>query len=99
MTDALVLVRYEDVLRPEALRWPTWREGQMRKVTAGLDWFEHHADTLGRSLDLPQIALGCFLGYADFRFPDLGWRETHPRLANWYSLIVTRPSFTETAPG
>lgn len=99
MTDALVLVRYEDVLRPQALRWQAWREGQLRKVTAGLDWFEHHVDTLGRGIDLPQMALGCCLGYADFRFPDLGWRDAHPRLANWYALVVTRPSFTETAPG
>lgn len=98
MTDALVLVRYEDVLRPADKRWADWRDGQMRKVDAGLAWFEQHTDALGRQVDLAQIALGCCLGYADFRFPELGWAARHPRLAHWYAGIAARPSFADTAP-
>jgi glutathione S-transferase len=99
MTDAIVLVRYEDVLRPEAMRSAQWRDGQLRKVQAGLDWFEAHPASLHGSLDLAQIALACFLGYADFRYPDLGWREARPQLAAWYDLgILPRPSFRETMP-
>lgn len=98
MADALVLLRYENVLRPEALRWQDWCDGQLRKVHAGLAWFEQHADTLNHGIDLPQIALGCLLGYADFRFPQLGWQQAHPRLAAWYARIATRASFVDTAP-
>lgn len=98
MTDALVLVRYENALRPAPLRWQDWTDGQMRKVAAGLAWFEQHADTLQQGLDLPQIALGCLLGYADFRFPELGWRAAHPRIDGWYQRVAARPSFVETAP-
>lgn len=99
MTDAIVLVRYEDALRPEEKRWAQWRDGQLRKVQAGLDWFEAHAATLHGSLDLAQIALGCFLGYADFRYPDIGWRNERPQLTAWYDLgILQRASFRETSP-
>ena len=32
IADAAILCRYENVLRPEALRWPDWTQGQMKKI-------------------------------------------------------------------
>jgi glutathione S-transferase len=38
------------------------------------------------------------LGYLDFRFPDDGWRNRHPKLAAWYKEIVQLPSMQATKP-
>jgi glutathione S-transferase len=96
MCDAAVLLRYETVARPEALRWPTWVDDQWDRVAAGLDWFEKHPPA--GPLDLGSITLGCALGYLDFRYADQPWRDTHPRLAAWFANVSTRPSFADTVP-
>ena len=42
--------------------------------------------------------IACALGYLDFRFPLLNWREAHPNLAKLQEKLLQRPSFTETQP-
>jgi glutathione S-transferase len=98
MTDAIILVRYETALRPEALRWADWSAGQTRKFEEGLAQFEATADRLDGPLDLAQIALACALAYTDARFPDLGWRARAPAVARWHAEIERRPHFVATAP-
>jgi glutathione S-transferase len=44
------------------------------------------------------IAVACALGYLDFRFPELGWREGRPRLAAFDAAMVARPSMQASAP-
>lgn len=95
--DAGVLLRYEAVLRPEALRWADWEQGQWSKITSSLDalsatWLP----TLQNSLNIGVIAVGCALGYLDFRFPSFDWRASHPELAHWYSAFEKRPSMQAT---
>jgi glutathione S-transferase len=94
--DAAVGTRYETVLRPEALRWPDWVDGQMNKVRRSLDLLEHEA--LGDSVDIGTISVACALGYLDFRYPDEGWRNSRPRLAAWFEVFSQRPSMSETRP-
>ena len=36
MLDAALLARYEDVTRPEAIRWKEWRAGQLDKIATSL---------------------------------------------------------------
>ncbi len=96
--EAAVLVRYENALRPEELRWQTWIDDQLDKVGNGLDWFEAHDDTRAGPLNIAQLALGCALGYLDFRFEGYDWRARCPGLKAWYAEIAQRPSFTETRP-
>jgi len=98
MCEAAVLLRYETWLRPEEVRWPTWVEDQWGKIWNGLDWFEANAETLEGPVSLPYIALGCFLGYSDFRFPEEDWRARYPRLDGWYAHVSRRDSFTATDP-
>jgi glutathione S-transferase len=98
MTDAVILVRYETALRPEALRWSDWTAGQWRKFDEGLAWFEANAGVLDGPLDLAQIALACGLAYTDARFPDLGWRTRSPRVAAWHAHIEALPVFGATRP-
>jgi glutathione S-transferase len=96
--DAALLARYENVLRPEALRWPEWYEGQMRKVANALDAAERDAATLPGTFDIGQVTLACALGYLDFRYPTLPWRDGRPALAAWFLAAAKRPSVAQTMP-
>jgi glutathione S-transferase len=95
--DAAILTRYE-LLRPEAIRWSDWTDGQMAKVRGGLAALEAEADKFGSTVDIGTITIGCALGYLDFRFGDLGWRKTCPKLAKWYEGFSARPSMKATVP-
>ena len=79
-------------MRPESLRWSDWIGGQMEKVASGLDEFERRAADLEGRVDLGTIALGCALGYLDFRFASLGWRAEHPLIDRWLEPFARRES-------
>jgi glutathione S-transferase len=96
--DAAVLARYENAARPAPLRWEAWTGGQLEKVTCGLAEFERHADRWGARIDLGTIAAGCALGYLDFRYAALGWRERYPAAAAWFGQFAARESMAATRP-
>jgi glutathione S-transferase len=98
MMDAAILTRYETVARPESLRWNDWITGQLAKVHSGLEQFEQRALALAGRVDIGTITLGCALGYLDFRFAALPWRDHHPGLARWYAEMAKRESFAATQP-
>jgi len=97
--DAAVNIRYEIVLRPEKLRWAEWRQGQMQKIYRSLDELEQDTDLLDGVVDIGVIAVGCALGYLDFRFPKKAWRESRPALTVWYKQFASRSSMQATPPG
>lgn len=97
--DAALLMVYEGRLRPEALRFAPWVEGQWAKVDRTLDaletrWMAH----LEGPLDAGQIAVGCALGYLDFRHDARGWRTGRPGLAAWAARFAGRASMQATLP-
>ncbi|MEX5727791.1 glutathione S-transferase [Rhodovulum iodosum] len=99
MMDAAVLMIYETRSRPESKRSPDWVEAQWDKISrslATLDgrWMAY----LAGPVDIGQIALGCALGYLDFRHGTRDWRTGHDRLASWYADFVQRPSMVATTP-
>lgn len=94
LLDASLLARYEDVARPEALRWPDWRRGQLDKVASSLAALEAGTPVLDQRVHIGTLATGCALGYLDLRFPELAWRNTHPQLAAWWAAFGQRPSMT-----
>lgn len=96
MLDAALLARYEDVARPEPLRWAEWRAAQLDKSRTALAHLEPQADALHGRVDLASIALGCALWYLDFRFADFDWRADHPGVARWYADFAQRPSMQAT---
>jgi glutathione S-transferase len=98
MMEAAVLVRYETFARPEPLRWKGWIDGQLDKVTCGLAELEQRAGTLAERVDVGTIAIGCALGYLDFRFGSLGWRTSAPQTAAWYARFGERESMVGTRP-
>jgi glutathione S-transferase len=101
IVDAAVLVRMEQRRKP-AQRSPEWSERQMGKVRAGLAAMNAElADKpwcAGNSYTVADIAVGVCLGWLDFRFPDLGWRNEHANLARALAKLSERPSFAETVP-
>ena len=97
ISDAAILVRFENWLRPEERRWELWIDGQMRKVRGGLDALEQEADSLSADpLTIGQIAIACAIGYFDFRYESERWRDSRPKLAAWYDAFAQRPSMLAT---
>jgi glutathione S-transferase-like protein len=93
--DALILCRYETVW-PEDRRWSGWTDGQMRRAHLGLAAVE--GEDLSGPRTIGYITIGCMLGYLDFRFPNDGWRQRHPKLAGWYKEFAELAAMKATQP-
>ncbi|QDX81231.1 glutathione S-transferase [Denitratisoma sp. DHT3] len=53
---------------------------------------------MGTHFGMADVAVGCALGYLDFRFPQIDWRASHPVLHKLFDKLMQRPSFQETVP-
>ena len=47
---------------------------------------------------LADIAVGACLGWLDFRYPKLAWRDDRPDLERLAAKLADRPSFADTVP-
>ena len=100
--DAGLLVRYES-LRPKKEQGKVWAQKQTAKLTRGLAMIAAElADKPwcnGDRYSLADIAVGCCLGWVEFRKPgDVEWRGQYPNLARHYDKLMERPAFADTAP-
>ena len=88
--------------RPAKEQSADWIARQKDKIARSLAFMaESLGDKpfcMGTHISVADIALGTSLGYLDFRFPGIGWRQEHPTLAKLYDKLMLRPSFAETAP-
>jgi glutathione S-transferase len=98
LQDAALLGRYEVALRPEPLRWPEWSAGQGRKVSRAIAALEADLPRLKDGAPLNAMCAASALGYADFRFPELGWRTQHPALGDFFDAYAKRPEMVWTHP-
>jgi glutathione S-transferase len=98
LMDAAILLRYEQTLRPEALRWAEWVAAQQSKLIGALDAMEADAPGFGDGFDIGHVATACAVGYLDLRFPQVAWREGRARLAAWFTRVSERPSLIATFP-
>jgi len=97
--EAAVLMVYEGRVRPEEVRYAPWVEAQWTKaMTAVRAVNDRWLDQLDGPLDMAQIAVGCALGYLDFRHGARDWREAAPDLADWYASFEQRPAMVATRP-
>jgi glutathione S-transferase len=93
--DAAVACRYEST-QPEAKRNADHIARCMATIRAGLDALERVA--FSEPPTIGEITVGCALGYLDFRYGDLGWRDAHSKLASWHAKFSQYPSMLATAP-
>jgi len=104
IVDACLLARLEQTWsgRGEGQRSPAWIERQMKKVDAGVIAMAHGLGekpfAAGIHFSLADIAIGCALGYLDFRFAHIDWRTPHPNLARLAAKLAQRQSFADTLP-
>jgi len=99
MLDSALSIVYETRFRDEALQNATWLDAQWSKVQNGLSalndkWLSH----LNGPVHMGHIAVGCALGYLDFRLDHRNWRQGNDALAAWYETFRQRPAMVKTEP-
>lgn len=101
ITDAAVALRME-TLRPTAQQSPEAIARHQAAIQRGM--LKMDADLgeqpfcMGTHISLADVAVGCVLGYLDFRFGELNWRDYCPNLSRLFDKLMQRPSFAETVP-
>lgn len=104
LLDAAILARLEQTWpgRAASERSQAWIDRQRKKITDSLKAMSHgladRPHCHGIHLSLADIAVGCALGYLDFRFPDIQWRSAHPNLAKLQERLMQRASFQDSRP-
>ena len=99
LLDAALLARYELTARPLEFQWPDWRSALLKKVEACLASIEAIATELVvEKPTIGEIAIGCALGYLDFRFPELDWRAQCRRADRWNEAFQSLPAMLATQP-
>ncbi|MBB3181038.1 glutathione S-transferase N-terminal domain-containing protein [Variovorax sp. Sphag1AA] len=92
LLEAAQLVRLEQV-RPVAFRYGNWVQAQTAKVLRAIASLESKPPA---GVDIGSIAVACALGWLDYRFAELAWREAAPQLAEWFGEFSGRVSFAST---
>ncbi|WP_114970635.1 glutathione S-transferase N-terminal domain-containing protein [Rhodoferax ferrireducens] len=104
LLDASILARLEATWagRTDAQRSQAWIDRQLGKVQACVKSMSHglgdKSFCAGIHFGLADIAVGCALGYLDFRFAQIDWRTDHPNLHKLHDKLMLRPSFADTLP-
>ena len=104
LMDAAILARLEATWtgRTKAQRSQVWIDRQLAKVNATAKAMSHGLGDKpfcgGIHFSLADIAVGCALGYLDFRFPQIEWRTDYPNLVRLHDKLMQRPSFADTLP-
>ena len=104
LLDAAIAARLEAhwVGRSEAERSQAWIDRQLGKVHDALSamstGLSDNSMCAGIHLSLADIAVGCALGYLDFRFPHIAWRRDYPNLDKLQEKLMQRQSFIESQP-
>jgi len=104
LLDAAILARLEATWpgRGEAQRSQAWIDRQLGKIDAALVAMARGLGEKpfcsGVHFSLSDVAVGCALGYLDFRFAQIDWRAAHPNLAKLSDKLSLRTSFQDTRP-
>ena len=100
--DAGLLVRYES-LRDRKEQGAAWIAKQLARIHRGMKHMEEELGERtwcqGDRYSLADIAVGCCLGWLDFRKPGgVDWHKEYPGLARHYQKLMERPAFADTVP-
>jgi len=80
ITEAAILIHYEDKWRESHQRVPAWIAHQQGKIERAIDVFESN---LPSSFDAAAMGLYCALNFTGQR-KDWDWRANAPQLAGWF---------------
>jgi glutathione S-transferase len=104
LVDAAILARLEQTWsgRTPEQRSQAWIDRQMSRVETSLKAMGQGLGEKpwchGNSFTLADIAVGCALGYLDFRFAHIDWRAAHPNLHKLFDKLSARQSFIDSGP-
>lgn len=104
LCDAAILARLEATWagRKDGERSQAWIERQMGKIHGSLKAMSQGLGErpfcAGTHFSLADVAVGCALGYLDFRFAQIAWRADYANLAKLSEKLATRQSFVDTQP-
>lgn len=102
--DAALLARMEAIWagRAEGERSQAWIDRQLGKIDNALRAMSQGLGDKpfcsGIHMSLSDIAVGCALGYLDFRFPQIDWRTPYPNLQKLFEKLMQRQSFIDCIP-
>ena len=102
--DAALLARMEAIWagRAEGERSQAWINRQLGKIDNALRAMSQGLGDKpfcsGVHMSLSDIAVGCALGYLDFRFPQIDWRGPYPNLQRLFDKLMQRQSFIDCIP-
>jgi glutathione S-transferase len=113
--DSRVIVEFLDGKSPisrlipdESLREPkersqAWTDKQLARLKRGMaqmaSELAERAWCQGERYSLADIAVGCCLGWVNFRKPgDVDWLGEYPGLSRHYDKLMLRPTFADTVP-
>jgi glutathione S-transferase len=101
VTDAGAAARAEG-RRVASERSRSWLDRQMGIIDRGLAAMDRElgarAWCAGSNYTLADVAVGCCLGWLEFRFPDLGWRARYANLSRHFDKLADRLAFADTVP-
>ncbi|MFM2478939.1 glutathione S-transferase N-terminal domain-containing protein [Celerinatantimonas sp. MCCC 1A17872] len=101
LVDAALLARYEKTARPDDKQWDGWIDAQLVKVDAAVKEIEAQVAASPFNVEpktIGLISIGCALGYLDFRYPDIDWRQSAPNAADWFDEFKRHPAMSTTLP-
>jgi glutathione S-transferase len=104
LCDAAILARLEATWagRTQEQRSQAWIDRQMGKIHGSLKAMSQglgeRAFCAGTHFSLADVAVGCALGYLDFRFAQIDWRSDYANLAKLQGKLAAKASFMDTQP-
>ena len=96
VAEAIIIAAMNKFMRPKEFVYEPAITSQLEKVHSGLadiNDIVNGFDDLGK---IGPLSVACAIGYIDFRFPDLGWRNQNKNLDTWYSTFRNNRFMQET---
>ncbi len=93
MIESTVLCFIEGMRKPErqSAGWVAHNRAAVERGIAALE-----AEDLAGEVTVGHITIAVALEMADIHFAELGWRDSHPKLAQWFAEFSRRPSMQAT---
>jgi len=82
--------------KPEEKHFDLWIQRWGCAIDRSLSQLDTEIDQLSGEISAAQIALGCAIGYLQFRLGKNDWVGPYPELSAWYNEFSNRPSMQRT---